>query len=446
MATILSVAELTRHVRDILESRLGEVWVEGEISNYRKQSSGHHYFTLKDDRAQLACVMFARAYSARSGLILKDGMQVQTFGRLTVYEARGQYQLVVELVQTRGQGLLQAKFEAMKRKLQAEGLFDPGHKKPLPSFPRRVALVTSGSGAALQDMLNILQRRSPWLRILICPVRVQGEGAAGEIADMIRYLDRHQVSLAVDVIIVARGGGSLEDIWEFNEEVLARTIYGCDLPIISAVGHEIDFTIADFVADLRAPTPSAAAELVAPSQEFLRNSLAAKQATLVRLAKQTVEVGVLRLNRLKEARGLRDPSTLIQDRQQKVDQIEARLLQLLRWTVEHHRSHTNRLASLLQAYRPAQVVVRRRAEVAGVQSRLENAAKYQLERAKQKLVSLERSIALLGPEQTLRRGYSITRKTNGEILQRSEDVKPGDEILTRLAEGEVSSRVETSGN
>jgi exodeoxyribonuclease VII large subunit len=446
MATILSVTELTRHVRDILESRLGEVWVEGEISNYRKQSSGHHYFTLKDDRAQLACVMFARAYSARSGLILEDGMQVQTFGRLTVYEARGQYQLVVELVQTRGQGLLQAKFEALKRKLQAEGLFDPEHKKPLPSFPRRVALVTSPSGAALQDMLNILQRRSPWLRILICPVRVQGEGAAGEIADMIRYLDRRRVSLAVDVIIVARGGGSLEDIWEFNEEVLARTVYGCDLPIISAVGHEIDFTIADFVADLRAPTPSAAAELVAPSQEFLRNSLAAKETTLVRLANQAVEVGGLRLNRLKEARGLRDPRTLIRDRQQKVDQIEGRLLQLLRWTVEHHRTHTNRLASLLQAYRPAQMVVRRRAEVAGVQARLENAAKYQLERAKQRLVSLERSIALLGPEQTLRRGYSITRKTNGEILQRSEDVKPGEEILTRLAEGEVKSRVETSGS
>ena len=446
MATILSVTELTRHVRDILESRLGEVWVEGEISNYRKQSSGHHYFTLKDDRAQLACVMFARAYSARSGLILKDGMQVQTFGRLTVYEARGQYQLVVELVQTKGQGVLQAKFEALKRKLQAEGLFDPEHKKPLPSFPRRVALVTSRSGAALQDMLNILERRSPWLRILICPVRVQGEGVAGEIAEMIRYLDRQRVSLAIDVIIVARGGGSLEDIWEFNEEVLARTIYGCDLPIISAVGHEIDFTIADFVADLRAPTPSAAAELVAPAQEILRNSLAAKQAALVRLAKQAVEVSALRLNRLKEARGLLDPRTLIQDRQQKIDQIEARLLQLLRWTVEHHRTHTNRLASLLQAYRPGQVVVRRRAEVAGVQTRLENAAKYQLERAKQKLVSLERSISLLGPQQTLQRGYSITRKTNGEILQRSEDVKPGDEILTRLAEGEVRSRVETSEN
>jgi exodeoxyribonuclease VII large subunit len=441
MATILSVAELTRHVRDILESRLGEVWVEGEISNYRKQSSGHHYFTLKDDRAQLACVMFARAYSARSGLILKDGMQVQTFGRLTVYEARGQYQLVVELVQTRGQGLLQAKFEALKRKLEAEGLFDPEHKKRLPSFPRRVALVTSRSGAALQDMLNILERRSPWLRILVCPIRVQGEGAAGEIAEMIRYLDRQRVLLGVDVIIVARGGGSLEDIWEFNEEVLARTIFGCDLPIISAVGHEIDFTIADFVADLRAPTPSAAAELVAPAQEFLRNSLTAKQAALVRLAKQAVEVGILRLNRLKEARGLRDPRVLIQDRQQKIDQTEGRLLQLLRWTVEHHRTHTNRVASLLQAYRPAQVVVRRRAELAAIQARLENASKNQLERAKQRLLSLERSIALLGPQQTLERGYSITRKISGEIVQRSKDVEVGEEILTRLADGELRSTV-----
>jgi exodeoxyribonuclease VII large subunit len=441
MATILSVTEITRHVRDILESRLGEVWVEGEISNYRKQSSGHHYFTLKDDRAQLACVMFARAYSARSGLILKDGLQIQAFGRLTVYEARGQYQLVVELVQTRGQGLLQAKFEALKRKLEAEGLFDPERKKPLPSFPQQVALVTSRSGAALQDMLNILQRRSPWLRILICPVRVQGEGAAGEIADMIRYLDRHRVALAIDVMIVARGGGSLEDIWEFNEEVLARTIYGCDVPIISAVGHEIDFTISDFVADLRAPTPSAAAELVAPSQEALQNSLVAKQSALLRLVKQAIEVGALRLNRLKEARGLRDPGTLVQDRQQKVDHIEGRLLQLLGWTVEHHRTHTNRLAALLQAYRPGQVVARRKTEVASVQTRLETVARYQLERAKQRLLSLDRSIALLGPQQTLERGYSITRKSNGEILHRSEDAKPGDEILTRLAEGEVRSRV-----
>jgi exodeoxyribonuclease VII large subunit len=294
-------------------------------------------------------------------------------------------------------------------------------------------------------MLNILQRRSPWLRILICPVRVQGEGAASEIAEMIRYLDRHRVSLGIDVMIVGRGGGSLEDIWEFNEEVLARTIFGCDLPIISAVGHEIDFTIADFVADLRAPTPSAAAELVTPSQEALLNSLAAKQAALDRLAKQAVEVGVLRLNRLKEARGLRDPGMLVLDRQQKVDQIETRLLQLLRWTVEHHRNHTNRLSSLLQAYQPAQVIVRRRTELAAVQTRLENAAKYHLERTRQRLLSLERSAGLLGPQQTLQRGYSITRKATGEIVQRSADVKAGEEILTRVAEGELRSKVQGDG-
>jgi exodeoxyribonuclease VII large subunit len=446
MATILSVTELTRYVRDLLESRLGEVWVEGEISNYRKQSSGHHYFTLKDDRAQVACVMFARAYSARAGMALRDGMLVQAFGRVTVYEARGQYQLIVELVQTKGQGVLQAKFEALKRKLEAEGLFAPEHKIPLPSFPRRVALVTSSSGAALQDMLNILQRRSPWLRILICPVRVQGEGAASEIAAMIRLVDRKRAVLGVDVMIIARGGGSLEDIWEFNEEVLARAVYGCDLPIISAVGHEIDYTIADFVADLRAPTPSAAAELVAPSQEALLSSLTAKKLALERLIKQSIEVAHLRLQRLREARGLREPVRLIFDRQQKIDQLEARLLQLLRWTIEHHRVHTNRLGALLRAYKPAQVLVRRRAELASQQARLENAVNRQLDRAKQHLTALHRSVLLLGPAQTLQRGYSITRKLSGEIVQRSADVEPGEEIQTRLAEGELRSTVMESSS
>ncbi|MBV8816294.1 MAG: exodeoxyribonuclease VII large subunit [Verrucomicrobia bacterium] len=441
MPTILSVTELTRHVRDLLESKLGEIWVEGEISNYRKQSSGHHYFTLKDDRSQVACVMFSRAYSARAGLALRDGMLVQAFGRLTVYEARGQYQLIVELIQTKGQGALQAKFEALKRKLEAEGLFAPEHKIPLPSFPRRVALVTSSSGAALPDMLNILQRRSPWLRILICPVRVQGEGAASEIAAMIRQVDRKHAVLGVDVMIVARGGGSLEDIWEFNEEVLARTIYGCDLPIISAVGHEIDFTIADFVADLRAPTPSAAAELVTPSQEALLNSLTAKKLALERLLKQAVEVARLRLHRLQEARGLREPVRLILDRQQKIDQSEGRLFQVLRWTIKHHHAQMDRLAALLQAYKPAQVLVRRRAELTAQRARLENALKQQIDRAKQHLTALHRSMLLLGPEQTLQRGYSITRKLTGEIVQRSIDVGPGEEIRTRLAEGELKSRI-----
>ncbi len=278
MASILTVSELTRAIREVLEGRIGEVWVEGEISNYRKQSSGHHYFTLKDDRAQLACVMFARSYGAQTRIPLSDGMQVQVFGQVTVYEARGQYQLIVQLVQSKGQGLLQAKFEALKRKLQAEGLFDPDHKRPLPQFPRRVALVTSATGAAVQDMLNILLRRSPWLSILICPVRVQGEGAAVEISNMIDYVSSRAVELKVDVMIIGRGGGSLEDLWEFNEEIVARSIYRSRIPVISAVGHEIDFTITDFVADRRAPTPSAAAEIVAPDILALQGELISRRS------------------------------------------------------------------------------------------------------------------------------------------------------------------------
>src|ERR1700726_2470156 len=230
MATIFSVTEFTRRVRDLLEGQLRDVWIEGEISNYRKQSSGHHYFTLKDDRAQVSCVMFARSYGAQARVAIFDGMQVQTYGLLSVYEARGQYQLIVQLIQPRGQGLLQAKFEALKRKLQAEGLFNPDRKRPLPKFPRRVALVTSSTGAAVQDMLNILKRRSPWLAILICPVRVQGEGAAAEISEMIDYISARADQLKVDLMIVGRGGGSLEDLWEFNEEGAAGGIYGFALP------------------------------------------------------------------------------------------------------------------------------------------------------------------------------------------------------------------------
>src|SRR5580700_3553171 len=290
MTDILTVSELTRTVRDVLEGHIGDIWVEGEISNLRKQSSGHHYFTLKDDRSQVACVMFARSYGAQTRIALCDGMQVQAYGLISVYEARGQYQLIVQLVQPRGQGLLQAKFEALKRKLQAEGLFDPNHKKALPKFPKRVALVTSSSGAAVQDMLNILKRRSPWLSILICPVRVQGEGAATEISEMIDFVSSRAGELKIDLMIVGRGGGSLEDLWEFNEERVARSIFGSRIPVVSAVGHEIDFTIADFVADLRAPTPSAAAELVGPDILALRGDLVSRRSALDRLIRQALEI------------------------------------------------------------------------------------------------------------------------------------------------------------
>ena len=264
VAKVLTVGELTRSIRGLLETRFGAVWVRGEISNYKKHPSGHQYFTLKDQRAAIACVIF-RDTLAPFPNALTDGMQVQVYGNVSVFEARGQYQLSVQILQSRGLGLLQAKFEALKRKLDAEGLFDQARKRTLPTFPRRIGIITSSSGAALRDILNVLHRRAPGVEVLINPVRVQGIGAALEIATAIRELSAPNDSWkAPDVLVVARGGGSIEDLWEFNEEIVARAIFHSAIPVVSAVGHEVDFTIADFVADLRAPTPSAAAELAVP--------------------------------------------------------------------------------------------------------------------------------------------------------------------------------------
>src|SRR5262245_32782865 len=263
-AKVFSVSELTRQIRGILETKFAAVWVQGEISNYKLHPSGHQYFTLKDQRAQISCVIW-RDTMLPPRQSLADGAQVQVFGTITVFEARGQYQINVQILQPRGVGLLQAKFEALKRKLETEGLFAPERKRSLPKFPRRIGIVTSPSGAAIRDMLNVLHRRAPWLQILINPVRVQGISAAQEIAVAIReFATPNEFFAPVDLIVVTRGGGSIEDLWEFNEEIVARAIFHSVVPIVSAVGHEIDFTICDFVADLRAPTPSAAAELIVP--------------------------------------------------------------------------------------------------------------------------------------------------------------------------------------
>src|SRR5438034_2936122 len=270
---VFSVSELTRSIRGVLETKFGAVWVQGEISNYKLHPSGHQYFTLKDQRAQIACVIWRDTMASPRQPIV-DGSQVQVYGTVTVFEARGQYQLNVQILQPRGVGLLQVKFEALKRKLEAEGLFAPGRKRLLPKFARRIGIVTSPTGAAIRDMLNVLRRRAPGLQILINPVRVQGTGAAQEIAVAIRELGQPTEAFApLDLIVLTRGGGSIEDLWEFNEEIVARAIFNSAVPVVSAVGHEIDFTICDFVADLRAPTPSAAAELIVPDIADLRGQL-----------------------------------------------------------------------------------------------------------------------------------------------------------------------------
>src|SRR3954467_11934318 len=281
-AKVFTVSELTRNIRGTLETKFAGVWVQGEMSNYKLHPSGHQYFTLKDQRAQISCVIW-RDTMLPPRQPLADGAQVQVFGTVTVFEGRGQYQLNVQIIQPRGVGMLQAKFEALKRKLDAEGLFAAERKRALPKFPRRIGIVTSPSGAAVRDMLNVLRRRAPWLQILIIPVRVQGIGAAQEIAVAIRELATPNERFApVDLIVITRGGGSMEDLWEFNEEIVARTIVSIDMPIVSAIGHEIDFTICDFVADLRAPTPSAAAELIVPDIVDLRRHIEVCQRALSR--------------------------------------------------------------------------------------------------------------------------------------------------------------------
>src|SRR5439155_17567622 len=283
---IFTVSELTRSIRGTLETKFGAVWVPGEISNYKLHPSGHQYFTLKDQRAQISCVVWRDTMLPPRQPLL-DGAQVQVYGTVTVFEARGQYQLNVQILQPRGVGVLQAKFEALKRKLEAEGLFAPERKRPLPKFPRRIGIITSPTGAAIRDMLNVLRRRAPWLQILINPVRVQGTGAAQEIAVAIRELampsDYWQ---PLDLVVVTRGGGSIEDLWEFNEEIVARAIFHSIVPVVSAVGHEIDFTISDFVADVRAATPSAAAEIITEGAFASRNYLARTAPYLRQLIRQ----------------------------------------------------------------------------------------------------------------------------------------------------------------
>src|SRR2546425_6256370 len=343
---VLTVSELTRSIRGILETKFGAVWVQGEVSNYKLHPSGHQYFTLKDARAQIACVVF-RNTMAPLRQPLADGAQVQVYGNVSVFEARGQYQLSVQIIQPRGLGVLQAKFEALKRKLDAEGLFDPTRKRPLPKFPKRVGIVTSPSGAAIRDILNVLRRRAPWLQILISPVRVQGTGAAQEIAVAIRELAKPNENFAaVDLIVVTRGGGSMEDLWEVNEEIVARTIADVTVPIISAIGHEIDFTIADFVADLRAPTPSAAAELIVPDIVDLRRHVDAWSRGLGREL----------LNRVRDA-------------QQRLDHARDSLRRCLAHRVDNYRRGLTHALAALQARSPARELMLRRNRVGDVRRR-----------------------------------------------------------------------------
>ncbi|PYI49827.1 MAG: exodeoxyribonuclease VII large subunit [Verrucomicrobia bacterium] len=415
---VFTVSELTRSIRGTLETKFGSVWVQGEISNYKLHPSGHQYFTLKDQRAQISCVIW-RDTIAPPRHALVDGAQVQVYGTVTVFETRGQYQLNVHILQSRGVGLLQAKFEALKRKLEAEGLFAPERKRLLPKFPRRIGIVTSPSGAAIRDILNVLSRRAPWLQILINPVRVQGTGAAQEIAVAIRELALPNKAFAsVDLIVITRGGGSMEDLWEFNEEIVARAIFHSAVPIVSAIGHEIDFTISDFVADLRAPTPSAAAELIVPDIIDLQ----------WRIDGCTRALGRQLLNRVRDA-------------QQRLDHARETLQRCLAHKID---SYKRSLLNILRALQPRKLsgeLMMRRNRFADLHRRLVACPPRLLENAVHRFQRIKGILRVLGPDATLRRGYSITMNDHGKIIRTVTAIRLRMKIRTRVSDGEFGSEI-----
>jgi len=438
---VFTVAELTRTIRSLLEARVGNVWVQGEVSNYKKHPSGHQYFTLKDSRAAISCVIFRSAMiSLRQPLA--DGAQVQVYGNLTVFEARGQYQLSVEVVQPRGLGVLQAKFEALKRKLEAEGLFDPDRKKPLPKFPRRIGIITSPSGAAIRDILNVLRRRARQTEILINPVRVQGTGAAAEIATAITELSNpSDIWPALDVVIVARGGGSIEDLWEFNEEIVARAIVSSLVPIVSAVGHEIDFTIADFAADLRAPTPSAAAELIVPDVVELERRIGELENCLHRCLGNFVAREQTRLRLFSQRALSNELLRRVRDGQQGLDWTRESLLRNAQQFLRNARNGIAERWMTLRRHDPTREIAARRARFADLMRRLIASAPASERAIRQRFERAEKILAVLGPNATLRRGYTITRGANDRVIRSSRQLKARDALRTEFVDGAVESVV-----
>jgi exodeoxyribonuclease VII large subunit len=411
---VLTVSELSAQLGAALEERFPAVWVEGEISNFRVYGSGHAYFTLKDAEAQIRAVLF-RNRMRRIRFEPGDGLHVMAFGSIELYAQRGEYQLVVELLEPKGLGALQLAFDQLKARLMAEGLFDQARKRELPRFPRKIGVVTSPSGAALRDVLRVIGRRFGELHIVIAPCRVQGEGAAEQIAQGLRDLDRLG---DVDVIIVARGGGSLEDLWAFNEEMVARAIAASKTPVVSAVGHEVDFTIADFVADLRAPTPSAAAELVVREKQAVVDTLGELSRRLERAA----------------GRPLRDLD-------RRVDELSMRLRRAMRGERGRAAHRVELLTSALRASDPVVRLARGRERMESLETRMLAAVRRRSDRARHRVRETIGRLDSLSPLAVLGRGYSVTRRPTGEVVRSVRAVSAGDELRVLLQEGSLDTRV-----
>ncbi len=448
VAKVWTVTELTASIRRALESSIGQVCVEGEVSNYRLQgNSGHQYFSLKDPRSQVSCVWFAARSGSGRSVTLTDGMAVQVRGTLTVYEARGQYQINVQSVTAGGTGILQAKFEALKQRLASEGLFERDRKRVIPRYAQTVALVTSPSGAAVQDMLHVMSRRAPWVRILVYPARVQGEGAAEEVASAINFLNEASGKTLppIDVIIAGRGGGSIEDLWAFNEEVVARAIYHSAIPVVSAVGHETDFTIADFVADQRAPTPSAAAEMVTPDGEDLARHIRSQGERMEGLLRGQLRRWAQRVELLEKSALFREPRNRLAEAAQRLDGFSDQLERGLRECLRAFGQRIEGLSARVRSHRPDQVLAIKRQEIRELEGRLGRTTEDGLRLARQGLERLSELLVLLSPEATLQRGYSITLNGEGKVLSSVDGVPEGTMLTTRLRDGTLKSEVREVG-
>jgi exodeoxyribonuclease VII large subunit len=466
---VLTVGELTTTVRKLLEKEVGEIWVTGEVTNLRVQSSGHVYFTLKDANAQLSCVLF-RSEATVNREFLQDGQKLLLQGGLTVYEPRGQYQLIVRALEPQGIGALQLAFEKLKRKLQAEGLFAQERKRPLPRYPQRIGLVTSPTGAAIRDVLHVIERRQPALEIILAPCRVQGEGAAAEIVAAIRLLNewnaqperraparREQLpppghagqepgapSDRLDLILITRGGGSLEDLWAFNEEVVARAVFESALPVVSAVGHEIDFTISDFVADLRAATPSAAAELITEGTFASRQFVADAGRRLRQLVRQRLELDRDSFLQLTQRLVRVHPRRQVREKLQYLDDLQIALLRCVRQGWRDQRTRWQNLQQRLARLKPSAVFTLRRQTVRELERRLREQPRNGLLQRQGVLAHLQCRLRLLGPDNVLARGYSITTNAaTGQVLRAAAEVRPGQRLNTKLQSGEVRSTVES---
>ncbi|WP_342058516.1 exodeoxyribonuclease VII large subunit [Aeromonas sp. OTU364] len=439
---IFTVTRLNSAVRMILEQDLGLVWLTGELSNLAMPSSGHWYFSLKDMSAQVRCAMF-KGNNRRVPFRPQDGMQVLVQARVSLYEPRGDYQLIIESMQPAGDGMLALRFEELKRRLGAEGLFDEGRKRPLPREPRAVGLVTSATGAALHDMLTVLGRRAPDLPVFIYPTQVQGSAAIGQIVSAIALANRRA---EVDVLIVGRGGGSLEDLWCFNEEAVARAIAGSAIPVVSAVGHEVDVTISDFAADLRAPTPSAAAELVAPDRSARAQRLVHLKQRLVQAISRRQTAARHGFVLLQKRLDHQDPKRRLEQQSQRLDELSGRLQQLLNLRLHQGERRLANLELRLQARSPEKLLAagKRRHQLA--QERLHTLMNKRQDLAAHRLAMLSARLDGISPLATLGRGYSITRTPSGEVISRAAQVSPGQQLVTTLAEGALRVRVEDVNN